>query len=100
MAGRIENIITGDHQMNQAEMNEVATQLEEAFAQDYIEARLNKEYLPQYTKTIVRNMCIALGNGDLERFDVEIQKAEHDFFRYPQTKKVLLQYLVPSSCLE
>jgi hypothetical protein len=78
--------------MNQVEMNEVASQLEEAFAQDYIEARLNKEYLPQYTKAIVRAVCIHLRAGNIEKVSAEIRGVST--FLYPQTNKVLMKLLV------
>jgi hypothetical protein len=82
--------------MNQEEMNQVASLLEDAFAVDYVANRLaKKDLLPLAVSGVVRAVCIHLRKGNIENVIAEVKK--DSFSNYPETKKVLLQYLVPSS---
>jgi hypothetical protein len=91
--------------MNRKEMYELASVLEYVYADDYVRIRLNKQDCQlSIVRPIIRDICSHLRNGSifstLANIQCELQRSGHAFFLYPQTKKVLLQYLVPSSCLE
>lgn len=86
--------------MNQQEMNEVAALLEDASAQDYVQLRLSGRYMPLYTKAIIKAVCVHLREGKIEKVIPEVEGIGSMFSCCPQTKKVLLDYLVPRSCFE